>query len=112
MVCTAQLSILVTTKALQVAFLPSKDQLADILTKLLVSTRFHLLQTSFTVVDTPLGSRGHIEPAALLPKLKNTPASSSDDINSATSPNGITTSAKDDNCFSTSAAPSESFRIT
>lgn len=33
----------VAAKTLQVAFLPSKDQLADVLTTQIVSSRFHLL---------------------------------------------------------------------
>ncbi|KAL3846245.1 hypothetical protein ACJIZ3_003648 [Penstemon smallii] len=51
----------VQTKALQVSFLSSKDQLADIFTKPLSIPRFTTLKTSLTVLPSPFGSRGRIE---------------------------------------------------
>jgi hypothetical protein len=49
----------VTKKALVVRFLSSKDQIVDVLTKPLVSTRFCLLQSNLNVHFT-LQLRGHI----------------------------------------------------
>ncbi|KAF5447193.1 hypothetical protein F2P56_032762, partial [Juglans regia] len=50
----------VAAKTLAVKFLQSKDQLADILTKPLSSSRFSLLRSSLTILDVPLASRGDI----------------------------------------------------
>ncbi|XP_035539541.1 uncharacterized mitochondrial protein AtMg00810-like [Juglans regia] len=62
----------VAAKTIQVAFLPSKDQLADIFTKPIVSTRFSSMRTSLTVVDTPLGSRGRVEASSLASTTEST----------------------------------------
>ncbi|XP_042950035.1 secreted RxLR effector protein 161-like [Carya illinoinensis] len=50
----------VAVKALQVKFCSSKDQLADVFTKPLVSDRFSLLRSSLRVLDTPFDSWGRI----------------------------------------------------
>ncbi|XP_041009156.1 uncharacterized mitochondrial protein AtMg00810-like [Juglans microcarpa x Juglans regia] len=48
----------VAAKALHVAFVSSKDQVADIFTKPLSTTRFTLLRSSLTLAQVPLESRG------------------------------------------------------
>ncbi|KAL3835707.1 hypothetical protein ACJIZ3_010443 [Penstemon smallii] len=50
----------VQSRAIQISFLSSKDQLADIFTKPLSSPRFSTLRTSLSVVTNQLGSRGRI----------------------------------------------------
>ncbi|KAL3830766.1 hypothetical protein ACJIZ3_019568 [Penstemon smallii] len=50
----------VQAKALRVSFLSSKDQLADILTKPLSTSRFSTLRTSLAVLPPQLDSRGHV----------------------------------------------------
>jgi hypothetical protein len=50
----------VAQKLLIVKFFPSKDQLADVLTKPLVSTRFEFLRTNLNVCSHPLRLKGHI----------------------------------------------------
>lgn len=52
---------LVLNKQLQVCFISSKDQLADLLTKPLSSTRFKLLKTNLHVQELPMGLRGRVE---------------------------------------------------
>lgn len=42
-------------------FYTSHEQIADALTKLLFSNRFHQLKTCLNVLDTPLGLRRHIK---------------------------------------------------
>ena len=49
----------VAQKDLQVQFISSKDQLANILTKGLPSTRFQMLRSKLTVAPAPLSLRGH-----------------------------------------------------
>ncbi|KAL3820422.1 hypothetical protein ACJIZ3_006327 [Penstemon smallii] len=51
----------IQAKALQVSFVSSKDQLADILTKPLSTPRFSALRTSLTVLPGCFGSPGHIK---------------------------------------------------
>jgi hypothetical protein len=48
----------VAKQALSVKFTSSKDQLADILTKPLVSSRFSILRGNLTVCANPLQLRG------------------------------------------------------
>ncbi|KAF5471442.1 hypothetical protein F2P56_008232 [Juglans regia] len=50
----------VAAKTLQVKFCSSKDQLADVFTKPLVSDRFSALRSSLRVFDTTLALRGRI----------------------------------------------------
>jgi hypothetical protein len=51
----------VAQKSLTVKFLSSKDQLADVFTKPLVSARFAHLRTNLNVCPQPLGLRGRIK---------------------------------------------------
>ncbi|KAF5468349.1 hypothetical protein F2P56_012507 [Juglans regia] len=51
----------VAAQALQVSFCSSKDQLANVFTKPLVSDKFVSFRSSLNVVDTPLDSRGRIK---------------------------------------------------
>jgi hypothetical protein len=51
----------VAQKSLTVKFIPSKDQLADVLTKPLVSARFAHLCANLNVCPKPLGLRGSIK---------------------------------------------------
>lgn len=48
----------VANKSLQIHFLASKDQIADILTKPLASPRFLLLSSKLTVCSQPLACGG------------------------------------------------------
>jgi hypothetical protein len=48
---------LVAAKSLEILFIPSFDQLADVLTKPLVSKRFHLLCFKLNVRSPPLNLR-------------------------------------------------------
>jgi hypothetical protein len=50
----------VAQKSLTIKFLSSKDQLADVLTKPLVSTRFEFLRTNLNVCSQPLRLKGCI----------------------------------------------------
>jgi hypothetical protein len=78
----------VALKALTVKFLSSKDQLADILTKPLVSTRFSFLRDNLTVCANPFRLRGSIEsqdkahmiPEILQPPDTHDPNNSADNI--------------------------------
>ncbi|KAF5460295.1 hypothetical protein F2P56_020175 [Juglans regia] len=51
----------VQQKTLEVRFISSKDQLADGLTKPIVSTRFNFLRDKLNVQDCPLCLKGHIK---------------------------------------------------
>lgn len=51
---------LVAAKALQISFYNSKDQIANVLTKLIVAEKFKQLRTSLDVVDISLDSIGRI----------------------------------------------------
>ena len=64
----------VAKKTLVVKFLSSKDQLADILTKPLVSARFAHLRTNLNVCSQPLGLRGSIELNSLATQKVKVPA--------------------------------------
>jgi len=48
---------LVAAKSLEILFIPSSDQLEDVLTKPLVSNRFHLLSSKLNVCSPPLNLR-------------------------------------------------------
>lgn len=50
----------IQAKALQVVFVSSKDQLADIFTKPLSTARFTTLQTDLLILPSLLGLRGDI----------------------------------------------------
>uniref|UniRef100_A0A2N9F0L7 Reverse transcriptase Ty1/copia-type domain-containing protein n=1 Tax=Fagus sylvatica TaxID=28930 RepID=A0A2N9F0L7_FAGSY len=52
---------MVANKSISVRFLCSKDQLADLLTKPISSSRFPLLRTKLNVLPIPLGLRGRVE---------------------------------------------------
>uniref|UniRef100_A0A2N9F027 Reverse transcriptase Ty1/copia-type domain-containing protein n=1 Tax=Fagus sylvatica TaxID=28930 RepID=A0A2N9F027_FAGSY len=52
---------MVANKSIYVCFLCSKDQLADLLTKPISSSRFPLLRTKLNVLPIPLGLRGRVE---------------------------------------------------
>uniref|UniRef100_A0A2N9H9W2 Reverse transcriptase Ty1/copia-type domain-containing protein n=1 Tax=Fagus sylvatica TaxID=28930 RepID=A0A2N9H9W2_FAGSY len=52
---------MVANKSIYVRFLCSKDQLADLLTKPISSSRFPLLRTKLNVLPIPLGLRGRVE---------------------------------------------------
>uniref|UniRef100_A0A2N9F2C9 Reverse transcriptase Ty1/copia-type domain-containing protein n=1 Tax=Fagus sylvatica TaxID=28930 RepID=A0A2N9F2C9_FAGSY len=51
----------IANKSISVRFLCSKDQLADLLTKPISSSRFPLLRTKLNVLPIPLGLRGRVE---------------------------------------------------
>lgn len=56
----------VATKSLQVSFISTKDQIANILTKPLSAAWFTLLRSTLTVTLVPSGSQGAIEDTASL----------------------------------------------
>jgi hypothetical protein len=59
---------LVADKSLEILFIPSSDQLADVLTKSRVSKRFHLLYFKLNVRSPPLnlqeGINAHMTPSS------------------------------------------------
>ena len=52
---------MVASKALNVHFISSTDQLADLLTKPISSSRFAVLRTKLNVLSIPLGLRGCVK---------------------------------------------------
>jgi hypothetical protein len=56
-------------KALNVRFISSTDQLADLLTKPISSSRFALLRTKLNVLSIPLGLRGRVKDNQLMQSL-------------------------------------------
>ena len=52
---------MVASKALNVCFISSTDQLADLLTKPISSSRFAALRTKLNVLSIPLGLRGRVK---------------------------------------------------
>jgi hypothetical protein len=52
---------LVVAKSLEILFIPSFYQLADVLTKPLISKRFHLLSSKLNVCSPPLNLREDIK---------------------------------------------------
>uniref|UniRef100_A0A2N9EEM0 Reverse transcriptase Ty1/copia-type domain-containing protein n=1 Tax=Fagus sylvatica TaxID=28930 RepID=A0A2N9EEM0_FAGSY len=52
---------MVASKALNVRFISSTDQLADLLTKPISSSRFAVLRTKLNVLSIPLGLRGRVK---------------------------------------------------
>ena len=52
---------IVANKSLNVRFVSSHDQLADLLTKPISSSRFALLRTKLNVLSIPLGLRGRVK---------------------------------------------------
>jgi hypothetical protein len=52
---------MVASKALNVRFISSTDQLADLLTKPISSSRFAALRTKLNVLSIPLGLRGRVK---------------------------------------------------
>jgi hypothetical protein len=67
---------MVATKSLNVRFVSSRDQLADLLTKPLSSSRFAMLRTKLNVLSFPLGLRGRVKDNLPTPRL--TPATQED----------------------------------
>jgi hypothetical protein len=61
----------VADKSLQILFIPSKDQLVDVLTKPIVSTRFHWFRPKLNVHLVPLILRGDVKAHNLLSKNSN-----------------------------------------
>jgi hypothetical protein len=65
---------MVAKKTLNVQFICSKDQLADLLTKPISSSRFAQLRTKLNVLPIPLGLRGRVsdkdKPPSQLPHSK------------------------------------------
>uniref|UniRef100_A0A2N9I5M9 Reverse transcriptase Ty1/copia-type domain-containing protein n=1 Tax=Fagus sylvatica TaxID=28930 RepID=A0A2N9I5M9_FAGSY len=60
---------MVATKSLNVRFVSSRDQLADLLTKPLSSSRFAMLRTKLNVLSFPLGLRGRVKDNLPTPRL-------------------------------------------
>ena len=60
---------MVASKTLIVQFISSKDQLADLLTKPISSSRFAQLRTKLNVLSIPLGLRGNVKDKDKLPLL-------------------------------------------
>ena len=52
---------MVASKALTVRFISSTDQLADLLTKPISSSRFAVLRTKLNVLSISLGLRGRVK---------------------------------------------------
>jgi hypothetical protein len=65
---------MVANKSLNVRFVSSHDQLADLLTKPISSSQFALLRTKLNVLSIPLGLRGRVKdnpPISRLPQTAN-----------------------------------------
>ena len=56
----------VVRRSLKLSFTSSADQLADCLTKPLVTTRFQDLRTKLTVLPRPMSLRGDVKPKSVL----------------------------------------------
>ena len=67
---------MVATKSLNVRFVSSRDQLADLLTKPLSSSRFAMLRPKLNVLSFPLGLRGRVKDN--LPTPRSTQAARED----------------------------------
>jgi hypothetical protein len=65
---------MVAAKQLNVCFISSTDQLVDVLTKPIASSRFALLRSKLNVLSVPLGLRG---------RVKNKPQLSTEDHHQA-----------------------------
>ena len=65
---------MVASKSLNVRFVSSTDQLSDLLTKPISSSRFAILRTKLNVLSIPLGLRE---------RVKDKPQSSQDDNHQA-----------------------------
>jgi hypothetical protein len=59
---------MVAKKTLNVQFISSKDQLANLLTKPISSSRFAQLRTKLNVLPIPLGLRGRVNDKDKLPQ--------------------------------------------
>ncbi len=59
---------MVAKKTLNVQFISSKDQLADLLTKPISSSHFAQLRTKLNVLPIPLGLRGRVNDNDKLPQ--------------------------------------------
>uniref|UniRef100_A0A2N9FEJ6 Reverse transcriptase Ty1/copia-type domain-containing protein n=1 Tax=Fagus sylvatica TaxID=28930 RepID=A0A2N9FEJ6_FAGSY len=59
---------MVAKKTLNVQFISSKDQLADLLTKPISSSRFAQFRTKLNILPIPLGLRGHVNDKDKLPQ--------------------------------------------
>jgi hypothetical protein len=55
----------VADKTIQIRFIPSKEQLADVLTKPIVATRFQYFIAKLNVASPPLSLRGDVKPPIL-----------------------------------------------
>ena len=55
----------VADKTIQIRFIPSKEQLADVLTKPIVATHFQYFITKLNVASPPLSLRGDVKPPIL-----------------------------------------------
>jgi hypothetical protein len=70
----------VASKALEVRFISTKDQKAEIFTKPLVSTRFTILRDNLSIMEILLQLRGHIKTLAYIQHdIKSIPKSQEDD---------------------------------
>jgi len=70
----------VASKALEVRFISTKDQKADIFTKPLVSTRFTIFRDNLSIMEISLQLRGHIKTLAdIQHDIKPIPKSQEDD---------------------------------
>jgi hypothetical protein len=58
----------VAAKTLQILFIPSKEQIADVLTKPIVSNRFQWFCSKLNVHPDPLTLRGNVKAQGLLSK--------------------------------------------
>jgi hypothetical protein len=61
---------MVAKKSLTVRFISSHDQLADLLTKPISSSRFAFLRTKFNVLSTTMSLRGRVKDKHQTPQFK------------------------------------------